>query len=175
MFLLRKPSVLFAFLEMRCMCISHDMSEEMSTPRYVAEDTDSSMQLWRVYCVGIGFLYLVMWMTWHLEGFCRMICFIWSRSAALWGFRLFSIPFDVTVMSSMGLSASVLSCSFMWQREMRLLGDFRLRTDWNYALRIVAFVGSSWWTELCLCRGATEAESCLEFLRSVEFFVLVWR
>ena len=42
MFLLRKPSVLFAFLEMR-MCASHDRSEEMSTPRYVAEDTDSSM------------------------------------------------------------------------------------------------------------------------------------
>ena len=45
MFLLRKPSVLFAFLEMRFMCVSHDRSEEMSTQRYVAEDTDSSMQL----------------------------------------------------------------------------------------------------------------------------------
>ena len=50
---------------------------------------------------------------------------------------------DVTVMSSMDLSASV------------------------------AFVGSSWWTELCLCRGATEVDSGLECLRSVEsFFVL---
>ena len=68
MFLLRKPIVLFAFLEMRFMCVSHDRSEEMSTPIYVAEDTDSSMQLWRVYCVGIGCLDLVMWMTWHLEG-----------------------------------------------------------------------------------------------------------
>jgi len=28
------------------MCVSHDMSEEMSTPRHFAEDTDSSMQLW---------------------------------------------------------------------------------------------------------------------------------
>ena len=45
MFLLRKPSMLFAFLEMRFMCVSHDRSEEMSTPRYVAEYTDSSMQL----------------------------------------------------------------------------------------------------------------------------------
>jgi len=45
MFLLRKPSVLFAFLEMRFMCVSHDRSEEMPTPRYFAEDTDSSMQL----------------------------------------------------------------------------------------------------------------------------------
>jgi len=68
MFLLRTPSVLFAFLEMRFMCVLHDRSEEMSTPRYFAEDTDSSIQLWRVYCVGIGFLNLVMWMTWHLEG-----------------------------------------------------------------------------------------------------------
>ena len=35
MFLLRKPSALFAFEEM---CVSHDMSEEMLTPRYFAED-----------------------------------------------------------------------------------------------------------------------------------------
>ena len=41
MVLLRMPSVLFAFLEMRFMCVSHDRSEEMSTPRYFAEDTDS--------------------------------------------------------------------------------------------------------------------------------------
>ena len=45
MFLLRKPSVLFAFLGMRFMCVSNDRFEEMSTPRYFAEDTDSSMQL----------------------------------------------------------------------------------------------------------------------------------
>jgi len=45
MFLLRKPSVFFAFLEMRFMCLSRDRSEEMSTSRYFAEDTDSSMQL----------------------------------------------------------------------------------------------------------------------------------
>jgi len=45
MFLLRKPSVLFAFLEMLFMCVSHDRSEEMSIPRYFAEDTDSSKQL----------------------------------------------------------------------------------------------------------------------------------
>ena len=32
MFPLRKPNVLFAFLEMRFMCVSHDRSEEMSTP-----------------------------------------------------------------------------------------------------------------------------------------------
>jgi len=34
MFLLRvrKPSVLFAFLEMQFMCVSHDRSEEMSIP-----------------------------------------------------------------------------------------------------------------------------------------------
>ena len=44
MFLLRQPSVLFAFLELRFMCVSHDRSEEMSTPRYFAEDTDSSMK-----------------------------------------------------------------------------------------------------------------------------------
>ena len=37
--------VLDSFLEMRFMCVSHDRSEEMSTPRYFAEDTDSSMQL----------------------------------------------------------------------------------------------------------------------------------
>ena len=37
------------------------------------------------------------------------------------------------------------------------------KTDWNCTLRIVAFVASSW----CLRRGATEAESCLECLRSV--------
>jgi len=41
----RMISVLFAFLEMQFMCVSHDRSEEMSTPRYFAEDTDSSMQL----------------------------------------------------------------------------------------------------------------------------------
>ena len=45
MFLLRKSSVLFAFSEMRFMCVSHDRSEEMSTPRHFAEDTASSMQL----------------------------------------------------------------------------------------------------------------------------------
>ena len=45
MFFQRKSSVLFAFLEMRFLCVSHDRSEEMSTPIYVAEDTDSSMQL----------------------------------------------------------------------------------------------------------------------------------
>jgi len=45
MFHLRKPSVLFAFFEMRLRCISHDRSKEMLTPRYFAEDTDSSMQL----------------------------------------------------------------------------------------------------------------------------------
>jgi len=37
--------VLFAFLEMRFMCVSHDISEEMSTPTHYAENTDSSMQL----------------------------------------------------------------------------------------------------------------------------------
>jgi len=41
----RKPSVLFAFLKMRFMCVSHDRSAEMSTPRYFAEDTDSIVQL----------------------------------------------------------------------------------------------------------------------------------
>jgi len=45
MFLLRKPSVLLAFLEMQFMCVSYDRSEEMLTPRYFAEDTDSSKQL----------------------------------------------------------------------------------------------------------------------------------
>ena len=45
MFLLRKPNVLFAFFEMRFICVSHDRFEEMSTPRYFAEDTDSSMQI----------------------------------------------------------------------------------------------------------------------------------
>ena len=45
MFLLRKPSVLFAFLEMQFMCVSHDRSEEMLTPLQFSENTDSSMQL----------------------------------------------------------------------------------------------------------------------------------
>jgi len=45
MVLLRKPSVLFAFLEMRFMCVFDDRSEEMSTRRYFVEYTDSSMQL----------------------------------------------------------------------------------------------------------------------------------
>ena len=40
-------------LEIRLICVSHDKSEEMSTPRYFGEDTDSSMQLWRMYCVWI--------------------------------------------------------------------------------------------------------------------------
>jgi len=44
MFLLRKRSVLFDFFEMRFMCVSHDRSEEMSIPRYFADDTDSSKQ-----------------------------------------------------------------------------------------------------------------------------------
>jgi len=35
MFLIRKPSVLFVFLEIRFMCVSHDRSEKMSTPRHV--------------------------------------------------------------------------------------------------------------------------------------------
>ena len=38
MFLLRKPSVLFAFLEMRFMCVSHDRSKEMSTNSFFPED-----------------------------------------------------------------------------------------------------------------------------------------
>ena len=45
MFLLTKSSVLFTFLEMRLMCVSHDRSEEMLIQRYFAEKTDSSMQL----------------------------------------------------------------------------------------------------------------------------------
>ena len=64
MFLLRKPSVLFAFLEMRIMCVSHDRSEEMPIPIYFAEATYSSMIQYAtvksVLCVGIGFLDLVM-------------------------------------------------------------------------------------------------------------------
>ena len=55
MFLLRQSSVLFVFLEMRFMCVSHDRSEEMSIPRYFAEDTDSSKQytVWE-----LGFCYV---------------------------------------------------------------------------------------------------------------------
>ena len=37
------------------MCVSHERPEEMSTPSYFAEDTDSSMQLLNVYRVGIEF------------------------------------------------------------------------------------------------------------------------
>ena len=33
----------YVYLEMRFMCVSHDRSEEMSIPIYLAEDTDSSM------------------------------------------------------------------------------------------------------------------------------------
>ena len=50
------------------------------------------------------------------------------------------------------------------------------KTDWNCSLRIVAFVGSSWWTDLCLRRGATEAEYCLDYIcvfdKCKEVFVL---
>ena len=50
------------------------------------------------------------------------------------------------------------------------------KTDLTYSLRIVVLVGSSLMYRLCLRRGATEAESCLECLRSVELFLYwVWR
>ena len=39
------PKKAKCFLEMRFVCVSHEMSEEMSTPIYFAKDTDSSMQL----------------------------------------------------------------------------------------------------------------------------------
>ena len=54
------------------MCVFDDRSEEMSTRRYFVEYTDSSMQLWRVYCVGIGVLDLVInvndltWVKFHV-------------------------------------------------------------------------------------------------------------
>ena len=54
------PTIGFTYIHIR--------SEEMSTPRYLAEDTDSGMQLWRVYCVRIGGLDLVMWMTLAFRG-----------------------------------------------------------------------------------------------------------
>ena len=41
----KKAKCVVCLLEMRCVCVSHDRFVEMSTPRYFAEDTDSSMQL----------------------------------------------------------------------------------------------------------------------------------
>jgi len=63
------------------MCVSNDRFEEMSTPIYFAEDTDSSMQLWRVYCVAIGFLDLVMWI-WYLEGL-NYMSHLWLQRSRL--------------------------------------------------------------------------------------------
>ena len=57
------------------------------------------------------------------------------------------------------------------------IGRLPTKADWNYSLRIVAFVGSSWWTELCLRRGATEAESRFGMFEKCKevFSYWVWR
>ena len=65
----------------------------------------------------------------------RMLGFIWSGPASLWRFgldRSFSIPLDVTVMSSMDMSALILSCSFMWQSVSGMFKVESIAYIWIY-------------------------------------------
>ena len=51
--LLMKPSVWFAFFEVLFLCILHERSSELVTPRYLADGTLSSSVSCRRYLVGI--------------------------------------------------------------------------------------------------------------------------
>ena len=50
-FLLKKPRVWFAFLVVILICLVHERSSEMVTPKYLAEGTFSSSTLCRMYLV----------------------------------------------------------------------------------------------------------------------------
>ena len=67
-FLLIKPSVWFAFFEVLFMCVLHERSSDIVTPRYLADGTLSSSSPCRSYLVGIGVLSRVTRMTWYFEG-----------------------------------------------------------------------------------------------------------
>ena len=55
-FLLMKPSVWFAFFEVLFMCVLHERSSDIVTPRYLADGTLSSSIPCRRYLVGIRVL-----------------------------------------------------------------------------------------------------------------------
>ena len=67
-FLLRKPRVWFAFFVVMSICLDHERSSAMVTPKYFAAGTLSSSTLCRMYLVLRGFVFYVIWRTWHLEG-----------------------------------------------------------------------------------------------------------
>ena len=67
-FLLMKPNVWFAFLKVLCMCVLHERSSDIVTPRYLTDGTFFSSIPCKRYLVGIGVLSRVTWMTWYFEG-----------------------------------------------------------------------------------------------------------
>ena len=94
MFLWRNPSVLFAFVEMLFIWLSHVRFDCIVTPRYLALSACSSWCPRRVYEYFIGVLFRVMDSTLHLSGwkaifrFCsHMLCLsrsFWSVVQSVW-------------------------------------------------------------------------------------------
>ena len=64
----KKAEGLIGFFVVLSMCGDHERSSAMATPRYFAAETLSSLTLCKMYLVFRGLNFLVMWMTWHLEG-----------------------------------------------------------------------------------------------------------
>ena len=50
-------------------CLVHERSSSIVTPKYFAAETLSISTLCRMYLVFQGFALFVIWRTWHLEGF----------------------------------------------------------------------------------------------------------
>ena len=49
-------------------CLVHERSSAMVTPKYFAVETISRSTLCRMYFVFKDFAFFVIWKTWHLEG-----------------------------------------------------------------------------------------------------------
>ena len=82
MFLFRKPRVWFALLVILSIWVLYDKSSETVTPRYFADETQSSMVSCRKYLVWMGFLRRVTLRTWLLEGL-KFISHIFSHFSRL--------------------------------------------------------------------------------------------
>ena len=67
-FLLRKPRVWFAFFVVMSICLDHERSSAMVTPKYFAAGTLSSSTLSRMYLVLRGLAFFVIWRTGYVEG-----------------------------------------------------------------------------------------------------------
>ena len=63
-------------------CLDHERSSAMVTPKYFAAGILSSSTLCRMYLVLRGFAFFVIWRTWHLEGL-NCISHIFSNCSRL--------------------------------------------------------------------------------------------